>query len=841
MNKRLYNAPNRLVLIISETEYVIREPLGFKDAEFSIERNDHHGFDYKFPASDLSLKFHNKKTTGTSYSKAKELIDNEIDTKGADAEIKMRVDYLTDGDWVELETIELDTEAEKTGTNENAVTVLKTSDDTEEKRIKDLLDTKVNLYIDKDYDGNSITSAETTDVYYHSKALLLRFEDVTGLGYSTRYFFDNVIGASAFTLNVPLMFPTIVLNEMEDEYQGITLDDAWTGALQLDKAQFDLKYDGEFSINLVDQKPAVTGLFDISANFNYVYSVLFKIYDIDGDEVYSDTIDTTSGSLSSGAFAYSPNFDFEYSYEASRGDRIFFYIKIDVSSDENVFSIASSTGGNQSAIIEHESLIDGGYLNSYNLMPTLQKVTEVLTGVNSLSSDFLTNTYPNFYLTSGSILKGGDLDTTTAPVLSLEKSLQSVDAIFNTGWNFEEVEGTKTIVLEESAHFYNQENQIIDLTDKDIWSVSERVATEYIYNEAEFKYPDLRYDELNTVDEFNTNSEYLLASRKIKNKYSKISDWKTQGYDIEFLRRQALKTDSTAFKEDKDIYLVACNPNQIETFAGFNDLLDYIAISLNNYNKIKASLELNPEFTISGSTSNNKTFTLSSVTQIGTGVRLMVDESVIDEDDKDITISVSDITTEADEHFSFLDNVISPSTVYNAKLTPARNMLRHSVWLNASMHYKESTDSIRNTEYELNGQMLNRLSESDDYYDPNRNFLRQNQDIALAGLNQFNHWVIPVISSFTVELSFTEFLTIKDACKGGVNKYGYITHKNFKGQTIDSWILSVKGKPTDNKFTFETLWWRVNGEGPPPIPDYWTDETLDNILTEDGGEVIPWT
>lgn len=870
--------------------YLIREPLGWKEAQISIDRNEHHGFNVAFPSSDIQLKFHDKKangftypTTGEPYFKAKELIDNEIALKGGDVDFALRLEYLFGGVWYNMPEIKLDLSKYDKQKDYSSCTAKTTSF---EETIENLLDTKVNLFRTTDLNGDAIEQLGTESVWFHSKVLRRLFS-------GTWIFEPNTSQATGVgTGDYANISPNKVTRDEINKY-SINSNGIWSDVLI---TTFDIEESGTYQIDL--QVTAADGFIFPSTGYSVTnLQVIIRVNETEYTASKSTSTDVLG--VTSAVFTYSNSLDLKV------GDSFYLlWYNADVSNKAFYFTPTDSF-----IDIVADTQIPGSLLDSYPIYSTIEKVTEVITGdPGTFASDFFSS-YSDLHLVNGNILKGSTINQRYAPSLTAESAFRSLDAIFNTGWNIEnqrkvnvtfnfdnsisrisfsgpdytdEISTTFTVYgtvdndgtfpvtsksytdgvnlifitgtlvdgsysgyflltgnqirLEESAFFYNQSNQVIDITAKDIFNYSEKIATEYIYNQAKFGYPDLRYDELNTTDEFNTEADYLLLSRSIKNAYIKISDWKTQGYDIEFLRRQALKTETTAFEEDGSIYLMQTFTDSFSTTVSFSSTDDSITVLAGVLDRFKKGRK----FTISGSASNDGAYTFNegNYEPVSLSYKIFLNESVVTETSVVVTVTMFYKATEADEKFATLSGVISPETVFNAKLSPARNYLRHASWLNASQHYKDSNSSVINTNYKLNGDMVSKLSTADTYYDPLAQSITQNQDFTLLQSNKNTHWVIPIISEFTVNLSFDEVMSIMDAAKGqGLVPYGYISHLNWNRTETQSWLLSLKGKPTDNEYTLRVLWWNVGGLVPPE--DYWIDGDLSYVIDSDLS-LIPW-
>jgi hypothetical protein len=147
------------------------------------------------------------------------------------------------------------------------------------------------------------------------------------------------------------------------------------------------------------------------------------------------------------------------------------------------------------------------------------------------------------------------------------------------------------------------------------------------------------------------------------------------------------------------------------------------------------------------------------------------------------------LVTDKDEDFAQLENIISPETVYNAKLSLVRNLLRNGKLIAAGLHKQRDKNIILATK-EGNNNLVSRLASEATAID-------ESQDIAVSDLDQ-PLW-IPEIYEFTATPTREQMVAIQD------NPYGYIefstSDRNFK----KGYLLEAQVDNTTREVTFKML------------------------------------
>lgn len=166
-----------------------------------------------------------------------------------------------------------------------------------------------------------------------------------------------------------------------------------------------------------------------------------------------------------------------------------------------------------------------------------------------LATYFSNTKYWNKVITCGNALRG--LDTAVLKI-NFSDFFQFWDSFDAVGIR---EKGGKVNFAEK----YNliDKNNFIDLPDPANFKMT--FAKDFLYNEVEIGYPEIRNDVgvLNGNDEFNTKFLFSIGATKSPAKIDKVSKIKTSCYEIEKIRVTTVAKDSTDYKSDNDLFAIA--------------------------------------------------------------------------------------------------------------------------------------------------------------------------------------------------------------------------------------------------------------------------------------------
>jgi hypothetical protein len=292
-------------------------------------------------------------------------------------------------------------------------------------------------------------------------------------------------------------------------------------------------------------------------------------------------------------------------------------------------------------------------------------------------------------------------------------------------------------------------------------------------------YPDQKYDEKQGNLEYNTTIQYKAPFLKFTNDLQLISKYRTDSYGIEYTRCLTPGNNTVNNKSDNDVFLINAE-KQISQINATNVLIDtagsepYFAIN-------GASDPLfapNKKFILSGTSSNNKVFTVKSVV-FGIGVyNVFVYENVITEvTDATFTFEYYKLKR---ENYTSITGVVNPETAYNIEpFTPGRMVRAHGNYLRSPLHnqvgaYLKFLSEDKNKELStvLNGKTI-----------------IEKMDIAISDLD--DPLFYPYIFTFKTKVP----LTFEQIMNGAAN--GHI-HFTYNGISFYGFPMEVSVKPTLN-------------------------------------------
>jgi hypothetical protein len=350
------------------------------------------------------------------------------------------------------------------------------------------------------------------------------------------------------------------------------------------------------------------------------------------------------------------------------------------------------------------------------------RMCEILTDeIGSFKSEFfgLTNQFP-FYAEDGcgshvAITNGKNIrkmiqkDGTPFPVsMSFADLYKSCDAIWNIGLRIEYNSFGKGIIRIEPKSFFFRSDSVGLILEK-VAGVTIKPATNYIFKSVRigFEKWNLNQGSINGIDEFNTVHGYSLPLTNAKNSLELLSKFIGSGYIIELTRRiQYDSNPTTDFETDDDNFFICLNDKPVKsTFYDPNGV--------------------------------EKTYKANTV-------------------------------SERNENFPIIQNLISPESAYNIRLSPAHSMLRWWNFISASIYFKIKQDHFTKIKFEYgegNTQMIS--TQTGDCKETTLP-LKESQHIMENSLDNAETLFIPVTFSFEYPTVFSRFGKVRKNSNLGI-------------------------------------------------------------------------
>lgn len=145
--------------------------------------------------------------------------------------------------------------------------------------------------------------------------------------------------------------------------------------------------------------------------------------------------------------------------------------------------------------------------------------------------------------------------------------------------------------------------------------------------------------------------------------------------------------------------------------------------------------------------------------------------------------------TERNQQFSKLDGVLDPASIYNARLTPARNLRRHGAAIRAGLDANPA-GHVRFTFGEGNNELVSRL-------------VTETTDVAEKADIQVSQLATPLWRNYSD--SFTAPLTRQQLQTLLADPLGRVRYYNTRRKLCEGWILDFKHEGKEQKGSFTLL------------------------------------
>lgn len=187
--------------------------------------------------------------------------------------------------------------------------------------------------------------------------------------------------------------------------------------------------------------------------------------------------------------------------------------------------------------------------------------------------------------------------------------------------------------------------------------------------------------------------------------------------------------------------------------------------------------------------------------------RKSVDSESFKTDDDGFIIALNSTldAAEKNEPFDLVDNVVGPESIYNGRISTARNYLNHATLLNSCQSKKNSSETVKNTFTENNGEAITRFktTETNRLGDPNRLTIQEDMNFTLQQSNDFKHVFGTRKFKFSCEIEYMDVLALVN------NPNGYIEIPDHAGNTLRGFIFNFEYDPATNQADIE-LWEKGN-------------------------------
>lgn len=453
-----------------------------------------------------------------------------------------------------------------------------------------------------------------------------------------------------------------------------------------------------------------------------------------------------------------------------------------------------------------DSYCEPTHANVYMVNEALSRITEVYTNdCLRVKSDYFGRTDSQPYvsdvngcgalqaITSGLKVRNVALPDGTKPkvTISMKEMFDNLNAIHNIGLGVEDdtVRGGKWIRIEPVQHFYN--NTVL-MQCNSVREIKTNLDQSVVYSTAKIGYAKWETENTNGLNDMFSRREYRTALTQLTNPYDRISNFIASDYALEVTRRK-YGNSTVDWRYDNDTFIL-CLQNYFFGL-GAEESTAFVAPHTINLNGITEEGYFAPghQIQIAGTLGNAQdgVYDITAVSIAGGSTQLTVTQTVTSEIGIPVIINITNPIRRVEiDNIEASANLLSPETCMNARITPARNALRHlhsvfksyANYTNGALLFTNGTGNIK---------AQTDMNDTDGCVLEN-GMLSENQDLVttnFADPEKAYPFYKPELVKFDYPVTWQQYLNIKD------NPYGLIGYQCGSGPMQYGWIEDFQLKP----------------------------------------------
>jgi hypothetical protein len=366
-------------------------------------------------------------------------------------------------------------------------------------------------------------------------------------------------------------------------------------------------------------------------------------------------------------------FPFDFGFSGSANER--FFLKYKFVGNQGPVPFTEIQFYQTDIVLKAGSTYKTTYVKGLKLSTLAKRIIEKITGsASNIDLTFLQK-HDNFVFSSGDGIRG----LAGAKVKTSLKDLKDfIWVVLAASRGIE----NGVLMFEQFAHFLDPSNPI---QLGEVAKLNVTVAKDLLCSTVNTGYPVQQIDDVNGKYSFN-NTFYFSTPLDLDQPkaLSLISNYVTDAYYQEIIR---LNLDGKTTTDDKsdNMVMVFNTEHQIDQFTATTVLIDTAVDG--NYFSITGHADkmdlFKTKFTVTGTTSNDGTYTVAKIVQ-GIGVfNVYVNENIVTEVAASAQFTI-DFYSLKRANYSAITGVPDTGTVYNIEeLTPKRILLKHSRWINS--------------------------------------------------------------------------------------------------------------------------------------------------------------
>lgn len=373
---------------------------------------------------------------------------------------------------------------------------------------------------------------------------------------------------------------------------------------------------------------------------------------------------------------------------------------------------------------------------------------------STMKSDLLENDF-NLLISSGDAIRGIDNPFIKTNLTEYHKSIDAVKCI-SLG-----IEDNNARLEKRNYSFQNSEIANLGQSSNLVLTT----ANNYVYNEIQNGYPVTDIGDANGRFSFCNTSIYSTPVKRISNVYNIISSYLADPFVIEIIRINLDKKTTTDGASDNKNFFIDAE----KVYANF---IGNITATANNLIRLEGivGLQLRTGIRFKVLTGLNAgTYTVRTASESGGGTVIITEEE---------TVVTDAISSEIEwlhyrlrrKAYDVLTGVPSPSTVFNAELSPKTNLKNHYNWIYSCLDFMEGKKVLFKVT-DRNGDLTRTEAGVE---------TKEKEDIIISNAVMGPKIYRPYFLTFNAEspVNLLELMSVN-------NGLGYFTIDSFKGYPED--------------------------------------------------------
>lgn len=799
----IYHIENKFLLTYDGLIYDVEEPIKWDEIDINvIFDGDVFGYKYEFTDGDVPLEF-DQRAGG-------EILRQAFLTDGVDAVASLKFgEVLSNGTLVINFEASLNFSTYKEDKNVVSMTI-------ERQSFQDLIrsrwDTNTNIFRADTLDGQALPSLEQSDYWLHPSAIAN--DGVEKYNENISPIFDDIEEIIAPPLKI---FRGGVTGIQDVSPAEIDLSPGSIGGANLT---------GQFIYTGTELPPGVTEVVvEVKARVNATITPNFNALNVfvGFEFVQADDVSALPTIGFTRVESVGQNVDFVNGVPQNIGGE----------SSTFVFTLPVDSGlfirmrvGNNSGLTDVEfTFLDDAFITIKELTsiePVTRKTVKIFEALERqisivtnerfrLKSNFFGRTDLGYaengcgsqnVKASGKMIRGFD----SILNMSMKKWVESLSAIYAVGMTIErEEDGTEFVRVEELPYFF-QDVEVFSFDQ--VADYSKEANPDVIFNELEFGFKKFPNDnEANSIGEHLTRFQYLTPIKRVKKKLMKVADFILSTLYISLTKQESLRDEPTnSYETDDDVFMMDYQEAYLDASyeADFDATTKRITGDLTSFYALSAAST--DKITITGSVSNNNTFTVASVIYdfINTVAIIVTAEDLVDESNANINITVDTgagrLQSKRADDFE-TDNESDLVRNYNVIHHVKRILLRWAKLFVSGLKQKDINSRIRyvfgKNRVDFQTELKQAVTCNLDDYTSSR-VQTDNVDSDLFDLNEQKSLFTGNIINFRWVVDWNDWNEMRKAYEGRSPKntnFGYISVINPDGVKEKGHPISMKYQP----------------------------------------------